>query len=119
MRGDFSCGGDVRRRERAGAAAAAWRKPCARLRESLFDGWRASFLTIAALALLALVLPPLSRFLIFDAVWSAPNGAACRAPGAGACWAFVAHKLPYFTYGSYPFARALARRSRRSRSAPR
>ena len=75
-----------------------------RLRQSLFDGWRASFLTIAALALLALLLPPLSRFLIFDAVWSAPDGAACRAPGAGACWAFVAHKLPYFTYGSYPIA---------------
>jgi general L-amino acid transport system permease protein len=26
----------------------------------------------------------------------------CRAPGAGACWAFIARKLPYFTYGSYP-----------------
>jgi general L-amino acid transport system permease protein len=73
-----------------------------RLRESLFDGWRASLLTIAALALLALLLPPLLRFLIFDAVWSAPNGELCRAPGAGACWAFIARKLPYFTYGSYP-----------------
>ncbi len=72
------------------------------IRDNLFDGWRASFLTIAALALLALLLPPLLRFLVFDAVWSAPNGEACRAPGAGACWAFVARKLPYFTYGSYP-----------------
>ncbi len=73
-----------------------------RIRASLFDGWRASLLTIAALALLALLLPPLLRFLIFDAVWSAPNGELCRAPGAGACWAFIARKLPYFTYGSYP-----------------
>jgi general L-amino acid transport system permease protein len=73
-----------------------------RLRASLFDGWRASLLTIAVLALLALLLPPLLRFLIFDAVWSAPNGELCRAPGAGACWAFIARKLPYFTYGSYP-----------------
>ncbi len=75
-----------------------------RIRESLFDGWRASLLTLAAVALLALLLPPLLRFLIFDAVWSAPDGAPCRAPGAGACWAFIAHKLPYFTYGSYPLA---------------
>jgi general L-amino acid transport system permease protein len=73
-----------------------------RLRSSLFDGWRASLLTIAALTLLALLLPPLLRFLIFDAVWSAPDGEGCRVPGAGACWAFIARKLPYFTYGSYP-----------------
>ena len=49
-----------------------------------------------------LLLPDLLRFLIFDAVWRAPDGALCRAPGAGACWAFVADKLPYFIYGSYP-----------------
>ena len=30
------------------------------------------------------------------------DGAACRAPGAGACWAYVAHKLAYFMYASYP-----------------
>ncbi|PNG26578.1 amino acid ABC transporter permease [Methylocella silvestris] len=69
---------------------------------NLFDGWRASLLTIATLLLIALVAPPLLRFLVFDAVWSAPDGAACRAPGAGACWAFIWRKLPYFTYGSYP-----------------
>jgi general L-amino acid transport system permease protein len=43
-----------------------------------------------------------ARYMIIDAVWSAPDGAACRAPGAGACWAYVARKLPYFIYGSYP-----------------
>ncbi|WOJ88170.1 amino acid ABC transporter permease [Methylocapsa polymorpha] len=74
----------------------------AALRANLFNGWRASLLTIAALALVGFALPPLLRFLIFDAVWSAPDGALCRAPGAGACWAFIAQKLPYFTYGSYP-----------------
>ena len=91
---------------RTGAAPRAAPPPtqslARRLRASLFDGWRASLLSIAALALLALLLPPLLRFLIFDAVWSAPNGELCRAPGAGACWAFIARKLPYFTYGSYP-----------------
>ncbi|ACK50650.1 polar amino acid ABC transporter, inner membrane subunit [Methylocella silvestris BL2] len=69
---------------------------------NLFDGWRASLLTVATFVLIALITPPLLRFLVFDAVWSAPDGAACRAPGAGACWAFIWRKLPYFTYGSYP-----------------
>ncbi|VFU10306.1 General L-amino acid transport system permease protein AapM (fragment) [Methylocella tundrae] len=56
------------------------------------------------MALIGLFLPALLRFLVFDAVWSAPNGDLCRAPGAGACWAFIGQKLPYFTYGSYPLA---------------
>ncbi len=37
-------------------------------------------------------------------MWSAPDGALCRAHQDGACWAFVAHKLDYFRYGSYPQA---------------
>jgi general L-amino acid transport system permease protein len=49
-----------------------------------------------------LLLPDLLRFLVFDAIWHAPDGTLCRATGAGACWAFVADKLPYFIYGSYP-----------------
>ncbi len=71
--------------------------------------WRGIFatpasvlLTLGGAALLGFALPWLLRFFIFDAVWGADDGAACRAPGAGACWAFVAHKLPYFVYGAYP-----------------
>lgn len=74
----------------------------AAVRANLFDGWRASLMSLAVLALLGFALPPLLRFLIFDAVWTAPDGELCRAPGAGACWAFIARKLPYFTFGSYP-----------------
>ncbi len=59
-------------------------------------------LTIGSIALVAWALPRLLGFFIFDAVWNAADGGPCRAPGAGACWAFIAHKLPYFTYGSYP-----------------
>jgi general L-amino acid transport system permease protein len=73
-----------------------------KLRESLFATFGAGVLTAAGLALIALLLPPLLKFLILDAVWSAPDGELCRAPGAGACWAFIWRKLPYFTYGSYP-----------------
>jgi general L-amino acid transport system permease protein len=59
-------------------------------------------LTIGSVALIIWWLPGLLRFFIFDAVWRADDGGSCRVLGAGACWAFIARKLPYFTYGSYP-----------------
>ncbi len=72
------------------------------LRKNFFADWTSAGITFAVVALLALALPPLWRFLIEDAVWRAPDGALCRAPGAGACWAFIAAKTPFFLYGSYP-----------------
>ena len=72
------------------------------LRENLFADRASAAITIAVFAFLVLALPPLWRFLIADAVWRAPDGVACRAPGAGACWAFIAAKAPFFLYGSYP-----------------
>lgn len=71
-------------------------------RENLFGDLTSSLITLGLAALLAFALPPLWRFLIVDAVWSAPDGALCRAPGAGACWAYIAAKTPFFLYGSYP-----------------
>ena len=38
--------------------------------------------------------------LVFGAVWHG-DAATCRATD-GACWPFIAEKLPYFVYGSYP-----------------
>jgi general L-amino acid transport system permease protein len=72
------------------------------VRSRLFPNWVSGAVTIVALAFLVWILPGLVRFLFVDAVWSAPNGAVCRLPGTGACWAFVAQKLDYFIYGSYP-----------------
>jgi general L-amino acid transport system permease protein len=69
---------------------------------TLFATPTSSILTIGCVAIVVFALPALLRFFVFDAVWNAADGAACRAPGAGACWAFIAHKLPYFAYGSYP-----------------
>lgn len=74
----------------------------ATVRKNLFATWPSALMTLAALALILWVLPGLLRFLVFDAVWSAADGAPCRAPGAGACWPFIARKLPYFVYGAYP-----------------
>jgi general L-amino acid transport system permease protein len=71
-------------------------------RENLFGDATSSLITVGIVALIVLVAPPLWRFLIADAVWSAPDGALCRAPGAGACWAYIAAKTPFFIYGSSP-----------------
>lgn len=76
--------------------ATAW------VRARLFSNWLSGLLTVGSALFLAWLLPDLIRFFFIDAVWSAPDGALCRAPGAGACWAFVAHKVDYFRYGSYP-----------------
>jgi general L-amino acid transport system permease protein len=74
------------------------------VRKNLFGSFTSSLLTLGSLAVLALIVPPLWRFLIADAIWSAPDGEACRAPGAGACWAYIAAKTPFFIYGAYPAA---------------
>ncbi len=76
--------------------------PLAWVRDNLFGGVLSSVLTILSVLLLAWVTPDLIRWLFIDAVWSAPDGEACRAPGAGACWAYVRAKISFFAYGAYP-----------------
>lgn len=78
------------------AGAFAW------LRDNLFATPLSSMVTVLAVVFLAWSLPPLVRFLLTDAIWIAENGDACRAPGAGACWAYVRQKFDFFMYGSYP-----------------
>jgi general L-amino acid transport system permease protein len=72
------------------------------VRRNLFRDVQTSILTLVGAVIAIWFGIDLVRYMIIDAVWSAPDGAACRAPGAGACWAYVARKLPYFVYGSYP-----------------
>jgi general L-amino acid transport system permease protein len=80
--------------------------PLAWLRGNLFSSPANTVMTLAALAVIALAVPPLLRFLVFDAVWTGANRDACRPEvvgrPVGACWAFVANKINYFVYGSYP-----------------
>jgi len=74
----------------------------AQARAHLFGGWGSSLATLSFTALILWLAPDLLRYLVFDAVWRAPDGAACRATGAGACWAFIVEKFPFFVYGPYP-----------------
>ncbi|MDP2358826.1 MAG: amino acid ABC transporter permease [Beijerinckiaceae bacterium] len=76
--------------------------PFAWVRANLFNSVLSSILTLLSIAFILWITPGLVRWLLIDAVWSAPDGDACRAPGAGACWAYVRAKITFFTYGAYP-----------------
>jgi general L-amino acid transport system permease protein len=70
------------------------------LRANLFNSIFNSILTLLAAALIAAVIPPVIRWALIDAIWSAPNGAACH--GDGACWAFIGAKFRFILFGRYP-----------------
>ena len=72
------------------------------LRENMFSTPVSSMLTLLALLIIGWIVPDLIRFMFIDAVWTASDGAACKAPGAGACWAYISAKMGFFTYGLYP-----------------
>ena len=72
------------------------------VRENMLAGPGSALFTVAGLLFIIWVTPGLVRYLFIDAIWSSPDGAACRAPGAGACWSFIARKLDFFLYASYP-----------------
>lgn len=58
-------------------------------------------ITLGCLALLALLVPSAWSWAVGSAVF-AGDARSCRVPGAGACWAFVAEKLPFMAFGFYP-----------------
>jgi len=77
-----------------GALAIEW------LRRNLFGSVFNTLLTLAVVALAALILPPLFRWGIAQASLSGTSRAACT--GDGACWTFIRVRLPLFFYGRYP-----------------
>jgi general L-amino acid transport system permease protein len=72
------------------------------VKENLFSTPMSGVLTIGSILFVLWLAPDTFRYLVTDAIWQAPDGVACRAPGAGACWAYVAAKFEFFMYGSYP-----------------
>src|SRR5262245_23408491 len=82
------------------SGAPAW------LRQNLFSTPFNIALTVICVLLIAWAVPPLLKFLIFDAVWSGSSRADClvtpERPEVGACWAFVIERIGFFTYGFYP-----------------
>jgi len=73
------------------------------LRENLFGSWWSALATLAILWLAWALVPPFVHWAFVDAVWFSPDGRACRAPGAGACWALITEKYRFILFGTYPY----------------
>ena len=83
--------------------AASFRPPTERgfigwARENLFSGPFNITMTILSILLILLIVPPLLRFMLIDAVWTGDNREAC-VNASGACWPFVKAKFGQFIYG--------------------
>jgi general L-amino acid transport system permease protein len=55
---------------------------------------------LLALIAIAVALPPVIQWAVLDATFPGGTGSSCD--GRGACWVFVAERLPQFLYGYYP-----------------
>ena len=73
------------------------------LRKNLFSTPLNSGLTLGALYLLWLVIPPVVGWTFLEATWVGDSRTACQ-PNEGACWAFVDARASQFMYGLYPTA---------------
>lgn len=82
--------------------------PIAWIRTNLFSGPLATLLTLVSLYIVVVAVQDLVRFYILDAVWTGTNREACLADKVGrpvgACWPYVADRIQYFIYGSYPIS---------------
>jgi len=78
------------------------------LRANLFSSPANIALTLLCVLFFVWAVPPLLRFFLIDAVWSAADSEACLAspaqPQPGACWTFVRVWFSYFIYGFYPIS---------------
>ena len=71
------------------------------VRTNLFGSLRSGVVTLLTIALLVVLVPPLLRWFVTDAVFYGQSRKVC---GAGACWAFVTDRFEMFLYGRYPVA---------------
>jgi len=82
--------------------------PLAWLRKNLFSSPLNAFLTLMSLWLLWTIIPPFFEWSVLNSIYTADSRKECwdqmSAPGVGACWAFISHRLSLFTYGFYPEA---------------
>lgn len=70
------------------------------LRSNLFSNWFNTILTILAIYLVWLIVPPLLQWSLFQADWTGSTRADCT--GDGACWVFIRERFDQFMYGFYP-----------------
>ncbi|WP_428095610.1 amino acid ABC transporter permease [Candidatus Thioglobus sp.] len=71
------------------------------LKENLFADIASGMLTIFAVYLLYLSVPPLADWMFFDATFAQVSNDQCGQEG-GACWRYIFEKINLFAYGFYP-----------------
>ena len=71
------------------------------LRQNLFSSVANTLLTVLAVYLIALAVPPLLDWVIFSSQVAGDSRTDCE-HGAGACWAIVNKRFNLFMYGFYP-----------------
>jgi general L-amino acid transport system permease protein len=84
--------------------------PIGWVRENLFDGMVNSILTLASIAVIVLLVPPIIDWAFLKGVWNATSLGNCReivaathGEGAsGACWAVINERFNQFLFGFYP-----------------
>lgn len=70
------------------------------LRANLFSNWFNTLLTLFAIYLVWLILPPLIKWAFIEADWTGSTRADCTSEGA--CWVFIKMRFSQFMYGFYP-----------------
>ncbi len=73
-----------------------------RFLHALFGTVGNAILSLAMIALFAALVPRFLAWAFVDATWAAASRRACAPDGA--CWAFIAARLPLLIYGRYPAA---------------
>jgi general L-amino acid transport system permease protein len=73
------------------------------IKRNLFADWKSSIATLLTIGLVLYVLPGLSQWGLFQAVFSPDPDACQNARGSGACWGVVAEKWRVIIFGRYPF----------------
>ena len=76
------------------------------MRANLFSSVGNAVITLVAVYVIARVVWAVIDWGLVEAVWTAPDGRACRAAsgGAGACWAFLGVWYRFILFGRYPYA---------------
>jgi general L-amino acid transport system permease protein len=70
------------------------------MRANLFSSWLNTLLTLFALYLVWLIIPPAVQWTLIDANWVGTTRADCTKDGA--CWVFIQQRFDQFMYGYYP-----------------
>lgn len=76
--------------------------PIAWLRDRLFSSVLNTVLTVIAVWLVLMFLPPFVEWALIEANFTATTAQACRESG-GACWAFIGEKYRLILFGLYPY----------------